>query len=231
MGGVKRDALLAERRRGGGEHARQRLLDRDHAAHDVCSCARQSPDLPPRFSIEAHALDAHAAVDRLGHVVDREAGDGDGGQRLHLDAGRADAARLRPDREAGQGLVGGDVDRDLAELQRMAERDQVGGLLGGHDPGDPRRADHVALPGVARENRLEEWPRPMRTWPSATATRLVASLSETSTMRASPSAPRWVRPSFRAIACLPWGLFGPLRRRGAGAQFKQNSSDAANHGR
>src|SRR3546814_8155438 len=35
---------------------------------------------------EPNVGDAHAAVDRLAHVVDGEGGDGDGGERLHLDA-------------------------------------------------------------------------------------------------------------------------------------------------
>ncbi len=51
VGGLERHPLLAERGGGGSEDARERLLDRDHAAHEVSSCARQSPDLPPRFSI------------------------------------------------------------------------------------------------------------------------------------------------------------------------------------
>src|SRR5690349_10297585 len=36
---------------------------------------------------EADALDAHAAFDRLHHIVDGEAGDRHRGQRLHLDPG------------------------------------------------------------------------------------------------------------------------------------------------
>src|ERR687884_1719164 len=36
---------------------------------------------------EADALDAHGAVGGLHHVINGEAGDRDGGQRLHLDAG------------------------------------------------------------------------------------------------------------------------------------------------
>src|ERR1700674_3836280 len=36
---------------------------------------------------EPDRLDAHAALERLGHVVDREAGDRDRGERLHLHAG------------------------------------------------------------------------------------------------------------------------------------------------
>ena len=49
-GGVEPDPLLLQRRPGGSEHARQRFLDRDHAAHSLSLPARHAPDLPPRFS-------------------------------------------------------------------------------------------------------------------------------------------------------------------------------------
>src|SRR5919204_3664419 len=42
-------------------------------------------------------LDAHAAIDGLAHVIDGERRDGDGGERLHLDAGLADRPRRRLD--------------------------------------------------------------------------------------------------------------------------------------
>ena len=48
--GVERHDLFGERRGHGGKHAVQRLADGNHAAHDRASAARQSPDLPPRFS-------------------------------------------------------------------------------------------------------------------------------------------------------------------------------------
>ena len=38
---------------------------------------------------QPHALDRHAAVERLGHVIDRQQRDRDRGQRFHLDAGLA----------------------------------------------------------------------------------------------------------------------------------------------
>ena len=43
----------------------------------------------------------------------------------------------------------------LESAQRMAERDQLVRLLGRHDAGDPRGAEHVALLGVAREHEVE----------------------------------------------------------------------------
>ena len=68
--------------------------------------AFQVPDRPPRFSRRRMPVIDHAAVDRLGHVVDGEAGDRDGGERLHLDAGLAGDLGGGADAEAGQVVVG-----------------------------------------------------------------------------------------------------------------------------
>ncbi len=59
----------------------------------------------------------------------------------------------------------------------MAERDQLMGPLGGHDAGDPRRGDDVALLGVPARIASSVAGR-MVTVPSATATRLVTALSD-----------------------------------------------------
>src|ERR1700722_40569 len=53
------------------------------------------------FLDQPNGLDAHAPIDRLGHVVDGEAGHGNGGERLHLDARLADASRLGANAKAG----------------------------------------------------------------------------------------------------------------------------------
>src|SRR5262249_51322662 len=41
------------------------------------------------FLFQADPLDGHGAIDGLAHVIDREGGHADSGQRLHLDAGAA----------------------------------------------------------------------------------------------------------------------------------------------
>ena len=117
----------------------------------------------------------------------RQAGDRHGGQRLHLDAGLAGdldgrAARTKP----GQRRVRLDVDRDLGERQRMAERDQLVRALGRHDAGDAGGAEHVALLGVAVEHDVERLRAASRRGLRRPPTRSVAALAETSTMRASP---------------------------------------------
>ena len=79
----------------------------------------------------------------------------------------------------------------------MAERDQVGGPLGGHDAGDLGDGAHVALLACAGRAPAPASAASSAPGPSATASRAVAGLAETSTIRARPSASRWVRPAHR----------------------------------
>src|ERR1700724_1403577 len=85
---------------------------------------------------EPDALDAHAAVDCLHHVIDGEAGDRNGGQRFHFDTGLAGHFYARRDANAGQLGIGRDVDVDLRQQQGMTQRDPFMGALGRHDAGD-----------------------------------------------------------------------------------------------
>ena len=66
----------------------ERLGDRQQR-HVSYSFARYWPRFAAALLDQPDALDAHAALDRLHHVVDGQAGDRDGGERLHLDAGLA----------------------------------------------------------------------------------------------------------------------------------------------
>src|SRR5262249_47533609 len=59
---------------------------------------------------EPDRLDAHAALERLGHVVNREAGDRHCRERLHLDAGAPRHLGGGADGETGQVAVGPDLD-------------------------------------------------------------------------------------------------------------------------
>ena len=107
------------------------------------------------FLNEMNGFDAHAALDRLDHVVDRQTRDGDGGERLHLDAGRAFDLHRRSHDAAGKLAIRRDVDGDLGQRKRVTKRDQLMRLLRRHDAGNPRRAQHVALLGVARDDQLQ----------------------------------------------------------------------------
>ncbi len=94
-----------------------------------------------------HAVDGHAAVHGLAHVVDGQRSDAGGGQRFHLHAG------LPGQLAAGDYVhrvftLGGQFDLDAGEQQRVAQRNQFMGLLGCLDAGDARHGEHVAL-GVA----------------------------------------------------------------------------------
>ena len=123
----------------------------------------QSPFLPPVFVSTRMRADDGARVDRLGHVDERQAGDGDGGERLHLDAGAVGGARGRGHGDAR--VVDDEVDGDAGQPDRVAQRDEVGGALGAHDPGDPRHGQRVALrarPRRAAARRTRPTGRPGR---------------------------------------------------------------------
>ncbi len=94
---------------------------------------------------QAHGRDLDAAVDGLAHVVDRERGDRGGDERLHLDPGAPDQAHLGRQVQAGQRLVGLDLDARERQRERVAERDELVGALGGHDAGEAGRGHDVAL--------------------------------------------------------------------------------------
>ena len=67
----------------------------------------------------------------------------------------------------------------------MAQRNELVRALGGHDAGDARRGEHVALGRLPRSSSASVSVS-MATKPSAVAVRAVTGLSETSTMRAAP---------------------------------------------
>ena len=98
----------------------------------------------------AHAADDHAAVDRLAHVVD-----GQGGRSARRTAlpsrrrcGPCDSTCAVQRTWACRG-VDAEVDGDARDRQRVAERHEVGGALGGLDRGDARHAQNVAFGSAA----------------------------------------------------------------------------------
>src|SRR5262252_5742259 len=111
------------------------------------------PGFPAAFLDDADHLDDHAALDCLDHVVDREASDRNGGQRLHLDAGLPRHLDCRAHRKPV--AFRHDVDCDVADGERMAKRNEFVGLFRRHDAGDAGGAEHVALLGIARNDEVE----------------------------------------------------------------------------
>ena len=87
----------------------------------------------------------HGLVDGLAHVKYGQCGNGNGGQGFHFDAGFACGLAGRDDiNRIGIGCqFQGDFDR--GQGQGMAQRYQVGGFLGPHDPGKLGDAKNVAL--------------------------------------------------------------------------------------
>ena len=118
---------------------------------------------------ETDVLDPHALIGGLHHVVDCQARDGHGGQRLHLDAGLARHLHLRRHANAGKAFVEGAIDLHPGDQERVAKRYQLVRALRRHDPGKARGAEHVALLGVALPDQAQSSPaaspRILRRWP------------------------------------------------------------------
>jgi hypothetical protein len=95
------------------------------------------------FFEEVDVLDFDALVERFGHVVDGERGDRGGGERLHLDTSLRGSGGGGDDAHAAG--FHGDLDIGMREGQGMAERNQLGGLLGGHDAGDAGDFERIAF--------------------------------------------------------------------------------------
>ena len=166
----------------------------------------QWPCLPPDFSSRRMSPSTAARIDRLDHVVQREPGDRDRGERLHLDAGlrghrdrRGDAdgclaaARTRSSpTPAAAGARAGSA-RSCASRRRCPAMRAVASTSAFGSPSAQHERDHLGG-GVEP--------------PAATATRRVTAFAPTSIMRARPSSSRWLSSLI--------GPKSPPRRRPAG---------------
>ena len=101
------------------------------------------------FFEQANVLEAHAAIDRLAHVVDREQACCNRSQRFHFDARAATGFRSRSALDRVAFAVDLEIDTDAGQAKRVGKRDQFRGVLGALDCGDARHAQHVALGGAA----------------------------------------------------------------------------------
>jgi ribosomal protein S27E len=97
------------------------------------------------FLEQLDALDTHAAIDRLAHVVHREQADAHRSQRLHFNAGTADRLHRGAAVHRRSLAVDRKLDIDAGQRKRMAERDQLGSAFCRLNCGDARHAQHVAL--------------------------------------------------------------------------------------
>ena len=190
-------ARSRSRRRSAGRWRRRRrrrprgwTRPRRPPAELPASSRLQSPDRPPDLVSTRTSVMTAPLSTALTMSTTVSAGDRDGGEGLHLDAGAVGGAHGGDDLD---GVVGDDeVDGHAGDRQRVAQRDQRGRLLGAHDPGDPGHGEGVAL-GHARHRAAARRPRrETSTRPDADAVRAVTSLADTSTMRAAPCSSTWV---------------------------------------
>ncbi len=84
---------------------------------------------------QAHAGELHRLVDGFEHVDDGEAGDGDGGEGFHFDAGLCVDGGGGEDADAG-GREEFKIDGNLIEGERVAEGDEFAGAFRGLNTGD-----------------------------------------------------------------------------------------------
>src|SRR5262249_9247257 len=126
------------------------------SATEISATASLPQAIMPRLAAalfdEPNALDAHAAFDGFDHVIDGQAGDRYRGQRFHLDPGLASDLHPRACHDARQLGVRGEFNFDLRKRQWVTKRDEFVRALCRLDAGDPRRAQNVALLGIALAN-------------------------------------------------------------------------------
>src|SRR6478736_6339879 len=104
----------------------------DRVISIFCSSRERSSPRPRArlaafFSQHPDVVDAGSGVDGLDHVEERQRGDADGGQRLHLDAGAIGGAHGGGDGDVH--LADLEVDVNAGQCQRVAQRDEVAGPL------------------------------------------------------------------------------------------------------
>src|SRR5687767_14890938 len=94
-----------------------------------------------------------APVYGFDHVVDSEGGYGNGGQSFHFYAGLPDGARLRF--YLNTPLCEIEIHSHRRKHDRVAQWDQIRGLLGSHDPGDACYRQHISFGGLSLPDQAE----------------------------------------------------------------------------
>jgi len=107
---------------------------------------------------QAHGDDFHAPVVPLRHVVERQRRRHRRGERFHLHARALDGVHPRLDPHHPGALVASDVHVGAGQDDRVAEREDVRRVLGGHDAGEPRRGQRVSLLQPALVEQLQRLP-------------------------------------------------------------------------
>ena len=93
-------------------------------------------------------------VNGFNHVEDGQRGRGNRGQRLHLNTGHTASLDGRLDtHKVGSAL---EIHRNLAQGQRVAERNDLGSALGAHNARNARHRQSIALGQVGVKNLLDD---------------------------------------------------------------------------
>src|SRR5690606_12726689 len=103
---------------------------------------------------DLHLLDDGEVIDGFDHVVEGECGGARSGQCLHLHARDALGAYGRGDLDVVSAR--GEIHLDPGQRERVAQRDQVAGALGAHDPGQTRGRERLALGQLAARGPVHD---------------------------------------------------------------------------
>src|SRR5215472_18038065 len=93
----------------------------DPSTHRLLPQTLPGPALSAALAHEAHPLEGDLPVDRLAHVVDREASGRDGHEGFHLDAGPGMGAHPRLDPNATRSRLRRELHADRVEGKGMGE--------------------------------------------------------------------------------------------------------------
>jgi hypothetical protein len=104
---------------------------------------------------QANLAKAHLPIGALDHVIDRQRGAADRGEGFHLYAGAI--AGLHPCFDQHPRRVIGELQINLgsSEADGVAEWNQIRRTLGGNDPREARRGEHVPFLHLASPDSLE----------------------------------------------------------------------------
>jgi hypothetical protein len=109
------------------------------------SIARVIARSATRLLDELDALDGDVALKCFRHVVQRQCGHARRGERLHLDAGASRDPDFGRDEDGASAGIRRELEADVIQGKRMAQRDELGRSLRRTDPGEARRDERVAL--------------------------------------------------------------------------------------
>ena len=97
------------------------------------------------FFQQLHIINRHATVGGFAHVVDCQECDLHGGERLHFHTGLITGFGGGPAMDAVTGFLRFELDLNMGDGNRVAQRDQFRCLFCRHDPGDAGDTQDIAF--------------------------------------------------------------------------------------